>query len=235
MNPALLTTDQFESLRRLGTPRVSNAIETFGVRLRNEGYSDPSIRCLFPGLAPILGYAAALKVRSSDPPTKGSHYLEDTNWWDHIVSIPEPRVLVIQDVDPQPRAGAFLGEVHTSILQALRCVGAVTNGTVRDLAEVRTMGFQLFAAGASVSHAYVHVVETGGLVELGGLRIAPGDLLLADCHGVLSVPREIASRIPEAAARIVAEERQILALCRSEKFSIEKLRALVEDLRTVIR
>src|SRR5512133_4191004 len=116
MTPPPLSSHELEALRRLGTPRVANAIETFHLRLRNEGYSDATIRCLFPDLGPLLGYAATLKVRSADPPTQGGHYLEHTDWWDHILSIPRPRVLVVEDVDRTVRSGAFLGEVHASIL-----------------------------------------------------------------------------------------------------------------------
>jgi regulator of RNase E activity RraA len=231
MIPPLLSSHEFEALRRLGTPRVANAIETFRVRLRNEGYADSTIRCFFPELGPILGYAATLKVRSSDPPTDSDHYLEHTNWWEHILSVPEPRVLAVEDADRQGRSGAFLGEVHASILKALRCVGAVTNGAVRDLPEVEAMGFRFFAGGASVSHAYMHIVEIGKPVEIGGLKIAAGDLIQGDCHGVISVPLELADRIPAAVARIAAEEQVIIRLCRSSDFSIERLRALVRELR----
>lgn len=231
MTASSLTAEDFESLRRLGTPRVCNAIETFRFRLRNEGYADATIRCFFPQLGPALGYAATLKVRSADPPTEGSHYLEHTNWWDHLAAVPGPRVLVIEDVDGNGGGGAFLGEVHASILQALGCIGAITNGAVRDLEEVRAIGFHLFAAAASVSHGYMHVVEIGGPVEVGGLKVAPGELLQADCHGVLSIPRELAARIPERAADIAADEERIIALCRSRDFSVEKLRALVRELR----
>lgn len=228
----MLSDDQIESLRKLGTPDVANAIETFGVRLRNEGFTDSSIRCFFPELGPVLGYAATLKVRTSDPPTDGRHYLEHTDWWDHVLSVPSPRVLAVEDIDRQPTIGAFLGEVHASILQALKCVGAVTNGSVRDLPAVRAMGFPFFAGGASVSHAYVHIVEVGTPVQIGGLRIAPGSLVQADCHGVLSVPVELAAELPERAARISEKEERIISLCRSEDFSVDRLRALVRMLRT---
>jgi 4-hydroxy-4-methyl-2-oxoglutarate aldolase len=234
MTIAGLPADQFEALRQLSTCQIANAIEQFKVRLRNEGYTNSSLRCFFPRLGGMLGYAATLKVRSADPPVAGDHYLEHTGWWDHLRAIPQPRVLVIQDMDPDAGTGAFLGEVHVSILQALGCAGAVTNGAVRDLREVEQAGFHLFGREPAVSHAYMHVIEAGGTVEVAGLRIEPGDLLQADCHGVISIPEALASRVAAEAAAIEAREQQIISLCRSDEFSVERLRDLVQSLRQPI-
>ncbi len=64
----------------------------------------------------------------------------------------------------------------------------------------RSLGFHLFAGSISVSHAYVHIVELGSAVEIGGLKIQSGDLLHGDLHGVQSIPLDIAGQIPPAAA-----------------------------------
>ena len=62
MKYPLLTPEQLEALRRLDTCTVSNAVETFGLRLRNEGYTDASIRCLFPHLPAMVGHAVTVKI-----------------------------------------------------------------------------------------------------------------------------------------------------------------------------
>jgi 4-hydroxy-4-methyl-2-oxoglutarate aldolase len=122
-----------------------------------------------------------------------------------------------------------LGGVHAAILQAFRCEGVVTDGAVRDVPEVSRMEFPMFARGMTVSHAYTHIVEFGQPAEILGLNIRPGDLLYADCHGVLSIPIEIAAQIPEAAARIRDEEKRIIDLCRSREFSREQLRRAIQN------
>jgi regulator of RNase E activity RraA len=226
---AELTSEQFERLRRLDTCTMANSIETFEARLRNEGFTNSSIRCMFPKLAPMLGYAVTAQIRCSGPPTDGHAYLERTDWWSHILSVPAPRVVVIQDVDQNPGSGAFLGEVHANILIALECVGAVTNGAVRDLPAVGSMGFHFFAGNVSVSHSYVHIVKVGGPVRVGGLKIQPGELIHGDCHGVLSIPAEIAAEIPAVASRIIEKERKLIGLCRASDFSLEKLRQAVKE------
>lgn len=223
----MLTPEQFEILGRLDACTLANAIETFGARLRNEGFADNSVRCQFPERPPMLGYAATIKVRGSAPPTTDGQYADRTDWWDYILSVPGPRVVVVQDVATKVGLGSLLGAVHINILAALGCVGAVTNGAVRDLHAVRQMAFPLFAGSVSVSHAYIHIVEFGTPVEIGGLKIQSGDLLHGDLHGIQSIPAEIAGRIPLAAAKIVAREQSLIALCRSKEFSLEKLRAAV--------
>ena len=183
--------------------------------------------CRFPQLDPMVGYAATLKVRGSKPPMMGGVYSDRTDWWDYVLSLPFPRVLVVQDVATHIGLGSFLGEVHMNILKALGCIGAVTNGSVRDLPRALGMGFQLFSGGVSVSHAYVHIVEFGTPVEIAGLTIKSGDLLHGDLHGFQTVPIDHAGEIPEIAAAIKAKEKPIIELCHSAEFSLEKLREAV--------
>lgn len=226
MNP-LLTPEQMEIMRRLDACTLANAIETFHVRLRNEGFADNSVHCLFPQLPPMLGYAATLKIRGSAPPTAAGIYAERTDWWDYLLSLPAPRVAVVQDVATKRGFGSFLGPVHVNILRALGCAGAVTNGAVRGLRAAETLEFPLFAGSVSVSHAYIHVVEFGTPVEVGGLEVQSGDLLHGDLHGVQTIPANTAGKIPAEAAKIVAHERELVALCQSQEFTVEKLRAAI--------
>jgi len=223
-----LAPSQFADLQKLDTCTVANAIETFDVRLRNEGFADRSIRCLTACSAPMVGYAVTARIRCSNPPMRGHGYPDRTDWWNALLHVPSPRIVVIQDVDDRPGTGSFLGEVHASILQALGCVGAITNGTVRDAPAIEKMGFHLFSSGLAVSHAYAHIIDFDHPVEIGGLTVKPGDLLHADVHGVLSVPKEIAADIPAAAAKLIERERKVLDLCRSQDFSPDQLRDAVK-------
>lgn len=224
-----LTTEQFEALHRLDACTLANSIETFHGRLRNEGFMDSSIRCLFPRMQPMLGYAATIAIRGSAPPIAAGPFPDRTDWWDYILSVPAPRVVVVQDVASRRGLGSLVGAVHVNILRALDCVGVVTNGAVRDIPAAESAGFHYFAGNVAVSHAYVHIVEVGSTVEIGGLKIQSGDLLHGDLHGVQCVPLDLADRIPAVASRIEAKEHAIIALCRSPGFSVEKLRGLVSD------
>jgi regulator of RNase E activity RraA len=224
---APLTDQQLEGLRRLDACTVANTIETFRERLRTEGFVNHTVRSLFPELAPMVGYAATVKIRGSAPPTAGGDYPDRTDWWEYILSLPTPCVVVVQDVATQPGLCSLVGEVHMNILRALHCVGVVTNGSVRDIPAARSAGFHYFAGSVSVSHGYVHIVDFGQPVQIGGLIIESGDLLHADLHGVQSVPLALAPQIPAVAARITAREQALIAICRSPDFTLEKLRVAV--------
>jgi 4-hydroxy-4-methyl-2-oxoglutarate aldolase len=227
---SVLTTGLVEQFRRLDGASVSNAIETFDVRLRNEGFSDGSVRCLLPDLPPVIGHAATARIRCSAPPPVGHSYHDRTDWWNYIASVPAPRIVVVQDLDERAGLGAFVGDIHAHILQALGCVAYVTNGSVRDLEDVRRIGFQFFASGVAISHAFAHIVDFGRPAEVGGLTVSTGDIVFGDGGGLLSVPSSIVSDIPDAVDRLHTKEAHVIAFCRSPQFSIDGLRALVRNL-----
>ncbi len=223
-----LSAEELAALAEIDTCSVANAIETFGSRLRNEGFSGGGLHSFTPELGPVVGYAETLRVRSSTPPWERRAYYDRTDWWGALGKVPQPRILVIQDVDPKVGVGAFVGGVHAHVLRALGCVAAITNGAIRDIPEVREAGVHLLAGSVSPSHAYVHIVDFGQPVEVAGLAIRPADLLHLDQHGVVRVPREIAGQIPGVVERLRRRERRILEFCRSQGFSLEGLRAIVD-------
>jgi regulator of RNase E activity RraA len=213
-----------DALRKITSPSVANAIETFNVRPRNQGNMASEIRALFPEMGPMVGHAVTAVIRAEPAPLP-DHRASTFGWWDYVLSIPAPRVVVVHDLDEPRGQGAQWGEVQANIHKALGCVGVITDGSVRDLDEVRALGFQFAAAHVSVSHAYVHMVDFGLPVKVGGLWIQPGDLLHGDQHGVVVVPPDIAARIPEAAARIEARERAMIAACQKPGVTVDQLKA----------
>jgi regulator of RNase E activity RraA len=218
-----LSPGQLDAIRQFDTCTIANAIEHFGVRLRNEGFTRPGLHCVTGGLPRLLGYAATSKIRSADPPLTGHFYFDRTDWWAAIEQLPVPRIAVIQDVDTSSGVGSAFGEIHAAILKAFQCDGAITNGAVRDVSKIAELPFPAFASSVSVSHSYSHMVSYGCPVEIFGLQIEYGSLLYADCHGAISIPAEIAGDLPRVAAEIRAKERRIVDVCQSPGFSPDRL------------
>jgi 4-hydroxy-4-methyl-2-oxoglutarate aldolase len=154
-----------------------------------------------------------------------------SDFWNAILAIPAPRVLVLQDMDDDPGRGAFVGDVHAAILKALGCVGFVTNGAVRELPGVRRVGLQLFSGNLAVSHAYAHIFDVGSKVVVGALEVQPGELLHGDQHGVLTIPTEIAAQIPQVAEDRRRIEKRVIDFCKSGSFSVEKLSEITSAAR----
>jgi 4-hydroxy-4-methyl-2-oxoglutarate aldolase len=214
------------ALRHCETCMVANAIESFHVRLRNAGYADSRVRCMFEEAPPMVGYAMTARLSSGEPPIVGGAFHDRADLWKNILEIPAPRILVLEDMDKPPGRGAFVGNMHAAILKALGCVGYVTNGAVRELPSVREMGLQMFAGNVAVSHAYAHIFEIGCAAEIGGMEVRPGDLLHGDRHGVLTIPADIAPEIPAVAAKLQEAERKVIEFCQSSDFSVGRLRQI---------
>jgi 4-hydroxy-4-methyl-2-oxoglutarate aldolase len=230
-----LTKDGLDALRQFDTCIVANAIESFNVRLHNTGFADARIRCMFEDAPPTVGYAATAHLRSGEPPIGGGTFHDRADFWNSILEVPAPRILVLEDMDTHPGRGALVGDMHAAILKALGCIAYVTNGAVRELPSVRKMGFQMFAGSVAVSHAYTHIFEIGTQVTVGGMDVRPGDLLHGDRHGILTVPLEIAPRIPAAADRMQRAEQEIIRFCQSENFSVAKLGEIMKTLEEAKR
>ena len=225
-----LTEEELDSLRQFDSCMVANAVEKFKVRLRNTGFTDASIRCTFPDLPPMVGYAATARLRSGEPPIRGKTFSDRTDFWNQILEVPAPRILVLEDMDNPPGRGAFLGDVHAAILKALGCIAYVTNGAARELPSIRNMGIQVFAGNVTVSHAYAHIFEVGAAISVGGMEVKPGDLLHGDQHGVLTIPLEIAAEVPSVALAMQSAEQKVIDFCRSSSFSVAELREVIKTI-----
>jgi regulator of RNase E activity RraA len=225
-----LTEQELEALRQIDSCMVANAVETFHVRLRNTGFTDATIHCMFEEAPPMVGYAVTARLRTGEPPIKGGTYHDRSGFWNDLVKFPAPRVLVLEDMDNPPGRGAFIGDVHAAILKALGCVGYVTNGAVRELPGIKNTGIQVFAGSTVVSHAYAHIFDVGVPVTIGGMEVKPGALLHGDRHGVLTIPQETATEIPKVAQALRQAEKRVIDFCRSDSFSISKLSEIIQRL-----
>jgi regulator of RNase E activity RraA len=215
------------ALKKIDSPSICNAIEGFNFRPKNQGFMTPEIQSVFRDLTPSVGYAVTGVVSANQPEGRN---ISREEWWDLIASVPEPRFIVLHDID-NPPIGAYWGEVQANIHRALGAVAVATDGTVRDLDEVHDLGFGFFAKVVSVSHAYTHLVEIGIPVTVGGLTVNTGDLLHGDKHGVTSIPFEIADQIPAMVETIADYEAKTISLCQSAQFSLEQLKEVAKITR----
>ena len=214
-----LTNEDFALLRITNTPTIANAIELLGVRGRMDGFTRGAVQPMFPDLGVMLGYAVTVRIRSAQSPQNPAAL---KTYWDHIASIPAPRVVVVQDLD-QPPGGALWGEVNANIHRALGCIGVLTDGTVRDLDEVRPIGFHFFASGVAVSHGFAFPQDFNQPVVVDGMKVSPGDLIHADKHGAITIPVEHVRALLEAVAAVERYERPMIQLCKSPDFSTARL------------
>ena len=209
-----------DEISKLDTPTIANILEPLDIRPWTEGFTDQTINCMFPEFGTRVGYAVTLEMAAR---RKAGEVPRD-DYWQAILDTPAPRIVVIHDRDYPEPVGSFWGEVQANICLGLDCVGAVTDGGVRDLPIVRELGFQFHATTALVSHAYVHVESVGDPVTVGGLTVNPGDLLATDEHGVIQIPIDVAPRLPELAIAAGAREAVMISAARGGNVAVQTLK-----------
>ncbi len=219
---ARLNPEQYAALRRIDSPTISNAIETFKLRPRVAGYVGHNIRCIFPDLPPTLGYAVTCTVDST---TEGRQGIGFKKLYELLMDAPKPAIVVMQDVGQDKLHSCHAGEVMSTMMKRLGAIGIVTDGGLRDANEVRNLGgFQYFCAGLTVSHGNPICVSVGDEVNISGMTVRPGDLLHGDINGMVMIPEECADRVAEAAYKIWADEGELMRRINSPDFSISELK-----------
>jgi len=218
-----ISTETFEKLKAIDSATVANAIEKFGVRPDTWGFTGPDIRCLFPELGVMFGYAVTSIMGAREAGESGWRQ----GWLDYTQAIedsPKPAVAVIEDFALWPMQGALVGEVMATVMKSLGAVGCLTNGAVRDLDQVREMGFHYHAKGVIVSHGMVKFHAVQRPIRLGRLEVNPGDLVHGDVNGVVVIPPDIADEIPAAAQSILDREAEILEVAKAPGFKAGDLK-----------
>jgi regulator of RNase E activity RraA len=220
--------EQFEFLRSIDTPTVCNLLEIVAPERRGFGYTVRHLHCPFPDLPPMVGFAKTVVMRAQDrvPLGEAGYMNKRLDYLDYVASQPQPGIAVIQDVDEIAGFGAFWGEVQTNIHKALGCLGTITNGSIRDIPQVAP-GFQMLAGSIAPSHAFVHVVDFGGSVNIHGMAVRSGDLIHADRHGAVVVPLNTIDGMKDAAPKLAAKEAQIIDAAKSGK-GVEAIKAAMK-------
>ena len=221
-----LSPEQLDALRQIDSPTISNAIEEFGVRGRVDGFAGWELRCAFPELGTTLGYAVTCTADTTTESRRGKRGLMEL--WEAVEAAPKPVVIVIKDIGPERARSGHMGEVMATTARALGAVACISDGGLRDVNEVRALGFQYFCPGFVVSHGNPLIIDTNVTVTLDGLTVKPGDLLHGDVNGMLVIPDSIAAQVAEAAMRVREAERAVLDFVKQPGLTVEKLRRFQE-------
>src|SRR5215217_1081435 len=157
-----LTTAQLAQLGKADSPTIANVIELFEAQSRVAGYSNATLKAVYPTLPPAVGYAVTATFRSAYPATTWNAadggtggakagYGGMPQLIEDAMSIPEPRIIVFQDLD-EPAISATYGEMMVTAFQTFGFVGLITSGAARDIEQVRALNFPCWASGTIVSH-----------------------------------------------------------------------------------
>src|SRR5258708_1090211 len=129
-----------EYLKTVDAPTLSNAIELLEIRPRREGFTPLDVRAIFPSLGRMVGYAVTAHVETVTEmePFDLGQFVELYRALDRS---PKPAVIAFQEIGGHPEYAAHCGEVMTTIFKRLGAIGLVSDCGVRDIPEVRRLGF----------------------------------------------------------------------------------------------
>ena len=223
--PEQISRAQLDALKKYTSPEISDTIRMMGVRPATEGYLGYDVRCLFPDLGPMVGFAvtAILDNLTPDRPARPDvqrRYLES------IEASPKPAVIVIKAGGHNRVRSLVFGGIMANTARSLGAIGLVTDGGVRDPDDVYDIGFHMFAPGTVSAHgtgAFVNMVDTGNPVTISDQLIRPGDLVFADKIGVITIPHEVVEDLPSKVEELHQREAGQISFLQSEEFSLPEL------------
>lgn len=194
---------------KLYTAILADIMDSLG--FRNQ-VMHSGIRPVYSGARMVGRAATMLGVRNEAVPE--APYALELELLDDL----KPGELVACGVEGAPDASIW-GELLSTCARSRGGRGAITDGMIRDAAAIAAMGFPVFAAGMSPadSKGRCEVVAIREPVEIGGVLVRDGDLVMADMDGCVAVPREIEDEvIAKGLEKVSAENRVRDLLARGD-------------------
>ena len=213
--------EMLEELRNFDTPSITNVVATYPqnplcLGLYNpwteNWYTDQSIRCMYPELGRIVGYAVTCVYGLPDPDYSRLTFMDVI---DALDASKKPTILVFQQKFPPEIADkvGLAGLIMTTAMQAVGCVGAISNGPSRDLDEIRPLGFQYMLSGVTAGHGDMAVHAVNVPVTVAGMDVSPGEIVHMDENGACKFPADRAEAVlTNVKALIEDEEEKVKAL-----------------------
>ena len=176
-------------LKRWNTPTIYNGWEQItNCNIAADAFNLEPTTDFMPQMGPMVGYAVTMVIEPSNPVHKETY--DPRAYREYVASLAGPKIVVVQDLNKPNFVGSTWGEVNSNTHRALGCVGTITDGCIRDLDEMTNAGFKALASRLCVGHAHWCPVRWNCEVEVFGRKIQPGQLIHADKHGFLAIPKE---------------------------------------------
>jgi len=223
------TQAMLEELKNFDTPSITNVVATYPsnplcLGLYNpwteNWYTDQTIKCMYPELGRLVGYAVTCVYGVPDPNFSGLSFMDVIEALD---ASPKPTILVLQQKFPPEIAGkvGLAGGNMVSAMRAIDCLGLISNGPSRDLDEVRPLGFQYMLTGITAGHGGMAVQAVNVPVSVGGMDVAPGEIIHMDENGAVKFPADKLGAVLENARALQKQEEARMSALQGAKSAAE--------------
>jgi regulator of RNase E activity RraA len=225
--------EMLEELRQFDTPSVTNVVATYPnnplcLGLYNpwteNWYTDQTIRCMYPELGRTVGYAVTCVYSVPDP---GYSRVSFMDVLDALAAYKEPTILVFEQKFPPEFANkaGLAGGNMTTAMQAVGCVGAISNGPSRDLDEIRPMKFQYMLSGITPGHGGMAVQAVNVPVSVAGMDVSPGEIIHMDENGACKFPADKLEAVLTNVKALIEEEGDMQGRIRKAR-SVAEVKAI---------
>ena len=222
-------------LKKVDTPTVCNAIE---VAQGKRGFSNFTRDTMIPSNSKnkaIVGFARTASIKALEPSKEDVSILRSRRmaYYKYMSDVTKPSIAVVEDLDFPKAVGAYWGEINCTVHKSFGLSGTLTNGVMRDLGDVPT-GYPVIAGSIGPSHAFVRVEAINVEVNIDG-KGKSNDLVHADKHGALVIPKNLVDYLEDAIIKLIDTEKLILQPARKDKMSFsdfEKAWESFENSRT---
>lgn len=197
---------------RLGTPVLGDICDALG---RYHQFLAPQIRALRPEMK-LVGRAM--------PVLMGDIYTATARPFGRLTE-------ALDSLEPGEvffcagglKRSAYWGELLTATSIGRGAAGAVIDGYHRDTAQVLDQSWPVFSRGSFAQDSGVRsvVLDYRVPVEVNGVTVRPGDLVVGDIDGVLVIPQEIEAEVIERALEKASAENQVLHAIKDGMSSTE--------------
>ncbi len=223
------TQEMLQALKEFDTPSITNVVATYpGNPLclglyhpwTQNWYTDQTVRCMYPELGPVVGYAVTAVYGLPDPTFAQRSFMDVIEALD---AAPKPTIFVFEQRFPPELAGkvGLSGGNMTTAMQAMGCVGAISNGPSRDIDEIRPMRFQYLLSGIAPGHGPTAVHAVNAPVSVAGMDVAPGEIIHMDENGAVKFPADKLEAVLTNVRKLRDEEAKRMAALRGAKNAAE--------------
>jgi regulator of RNase E activity RraA len=204
-----------EAYRHVEVASVSDAIEQ---TLHEKRYMSHRMQAIFS--TKFAGFAVTVKLKKEE-----NHDPDALNGMLHAIDTGKPGSVFVMSVEDGADIAGMGGLMGTA-MQSRNFAGAVIDGGVRDLPQLKKIGFPVYALGPVPSTSLGHYRFAGADLPItcDGVQVKSGDIVAADQDGVVVVPRESAAQVLVLAQKLDFSEHSMYAV-------IEKYRSVEEAVR----
>lgn len=210
----LTNAQMLNELKNFDTPSITNVVATYPTSDLCMGlynpwlenwYTDTSIKCMYPELGRLVGYAVTCTYGLPDATF---NRLDFGDVVDALEASPKPTILMIEQKFPPEIANkvGLAGGNMVSAMMAMGCVGLISNGPSRDLDEIRPLGFQYMLTGVTAGHGAMAVHSVNAPVSVGGMDVAAGEIIHMDENGAVKFPADKLEEVLMKARELQKEE-----------------------------